>query len=269
MCVPGCRRSGRPRAVAPRVFSVARLAAAFGGERRRWRNAASPGSIDLTHTLSPAFPTFFGVPGIEIEQALHAQEGRRNVNWWRVLEHAGTHMDAPFHYRGERRRRRGDRGRTAGGPAGCRRRLGQGGAQRRLRVEQAGSRRVGRQERPAAGRLLRRDAFRLGAHVRRCREIRRQGRRRRLAFSRHRSRKPPNGCSRSAASSGLRSIRCRSIRAPRRTSGPTRSGCLPAAGVSRTSPTWTRCRPTGATLVAGVPKVQGATGAPARIFALV
>ena len=34
-------------------------------------------SIDLTHTLSPAFPTFFGVPGIEIEKRYDAQEGRR------------------------------------------------------------------------------------------------------------------------------------------------------------------------------------------------
>jgi kynurenine formamidase len=54
--------------------------------------------IDLTHTLSPAFPTFFGVPGIEIERRYRLRKDGANVNWWRVLEHAGTHLDAPLHY---------------------------------------------------------------------------------------------------------------------------------------------------------------------------
>jgi kynurenine formamidase len=54
--------------------------------------------IDLTHTLSPAFPTFFGVPGIEIERRYTLKTDGANVSWWHVLEHAGTHIDAPFHY---------------------------------------------------------------------------------------------------------------------------------------------------------------------------
>jgi kynurenine formamidase len=54
--------------------------------------------IDLAHTLSPAFPTFFGVPGIEIERRYTLRKDGANVNWWRVLEHAGTHVDAPLHY---------------------------------------------------------------------------------------------------------------------------------------------------------------------------
>jgi kynurenine formamidase len=54
--------------------------------------------IDLTHTLSPGFPTFFGTPGITIEKRFTLKKDGANVNWWHVLEHAGTHIDAPFHY---------------------------------------------------------------------------------------------------------------------------------------------------------------------------
>jgi kynurenine formamidase len=54
--------------------------------------------IDLTHTLSPEFPTFFGIPGITIERRYTLKKDGANVNWWHVLEHAGTHVDAPFHY---------------------------------------------------------------------------------------------------------------------------------------------------------------------------
>jgi kynurenine formamidase len=54
--------------------------------------------IDLTHTLSPEFPTFFGVPGIAIERRYTFRKDGANVNWWHLVEHAGTHVDAPFHY---------------------------------------------------------------------------------------------------------------------------------------------------------------------------
>jgi len=54
--------------------------------------------IDLTHTLSPEFPTFLGTPGIAIEQRYKIRKYGANVYWWHVLEHAGTHVDAPLHY---------------------------------------------------------------------------------------------------------------------------------------------------------------------------
>jgi kynurenine formamidase len=54
--------------------------------------------IDLTHTLSGEFPTFFGIPGIAIERRYTLRKDGANVSWWHVLEHAGTHVDAPFHY---------------------------------------------------------------------------------------------------------------------------------------------------------------------------
>lgn len=96
MCIPGCREAVG-RALSRRGFFGGAAAAAF---------TATPASaqrsftrvIDLTHTLSPAFPTFFGVPGIEIERRYTLERDGANVNWWHVLEHAGTHIDAPIHY---------------------------------------------------------------------------------------------------------------------------------------------------------------------------
>ena len=54
--------------------------------------------FDLTHTLTPAFPTFFGTPGITLDRRYRLKKDGANVGWWHVLEHAGTHVDAPLHY---------------------------------------------------------------------------------------------------------------------------------------------------------------------------
>ena len=56
------------------------------------------GVVDLTHTMSPDFPTFFGVPGIEIQKQYEFKKDGFNLNWWRIIEHAGTHLDAPIHF---------------------------------------------------------------------------------------------------------------------------------------------------------------------------
>ena len=54
--------------------------------------------LDLTHTMSPEFPTFFGVPGIELQKQYDYKKDGFNLNWWRIVEHAGTHLDAPIHF---------------------------------------------------------------------------------------------------------------------------------------------------------------------------
>jgi kynurenine formamidase len=55
-------------------------------------------AVDLTHTLSADFPTFFGVPGIEMQKQFDFGKDGFNLYWWRILEHAGTHFDAPIHF---------------------------------------------------------------------------------------------------------------------------------------------------------------------------
>lgn len=61
--------------------------------------AAGHGSVrDLTHTLDAAFPTYFGEPGIAIEQAFNFAEHGFNLMNMQVNEHTGTHIDAPLHF---------------------------------------------------------------------------------------------------------------------------------------------------------------------------
>jgi len=96
MCIPGCREA-IDRAISRRGFFGGATAAAFAATPAQAQRSFTK-VIDLTHTLSPAFPTFFGVPGIEIERRYTLRKDGANVNWWHVLEHAGTHIDAPIHY---------------------------------------------------------------------------------------------------------------------------------------------------------------------------
>jgi len=96
MCMPGCREA-ISRTLSRRGFFGGAAATAFVATPAQAQGSFTK-VIDLTHTLSPAFPTFFGVPGIEIERRYTLSKDGANVNWWHVLEHAGTHIDAPIHY---------------------------------------------------------------------------------------------------------------------------------------------------------------------------
>lgn len=102
MCVPGCEeavrhaltRRGLFRGAAATAFAAtAVLPQTAEAAPRRFR-----GVVDLTHTLSPEFPTFFGVPGIEMQRQAEVKKDGFNAYVWRILEHAGTHLDAPIHF---------------------------------------------------------------------------------------------------------------------------------------------------------------------------
>ncbi len=54
--------------------------------------------VDLTHTFSPAFPTYFGTPGITLNKIGDYDKDKYNLYRYEMLEHAGTHMDAPLHF---------------------------------------------------------------------------------------------------------------------------------------------------------------------------
>jgi kynurenine formamidase len=101
MCVPGCEEAVH-RALSRRGFfrGAAVTTAAFAATavtpalaQRSFKSV-----VDLTHTLSPEFPTFFGVPGIEFDKKFDFKKDGFNLNWWKVVEHCGTHMDAPIHF---------------------------------------------------------------------------------------------------------------------------------------------------------------------------
>lgn len=102
MCVPGCEQAVRA-ALSRRGFFKGSAAAAFAAtavapspvlaQERKFSRA-----VDLTHTMSPEFPTFFGVPGIEMQKQFDFKKDGFNLYWWRIVEHAGTHLDAPIHF---------------------------------------------------------------------------------------------------------------------------------------------------------------------------
>ena len=103
MCVPGCQQAVQ-RALSRRGFFQKAAAAGFAAAAVvPGAAAAAPArkfsaTVDLTHTMSPEFPTFFGVPGISMEKQFDIKKDGFNLYWWRIVEHAGTHLDAPIHF---------------------------------------------------------------------------------------------------------------------------------------------------------------------------
>ncbi|MGL4404748.1 MAG: cyclase family protein, partial [Notoacmeibacter sp.] len=59
---------------------------------------AATGTMDLTHTLSPEFPTYDGKPGIKFNKQFDFAANGYNLNELVIGEHSGTHIDAPLHF---------------------------------------------------------------------------------------------------------------------------------------------------------------------------
>jgi kynurenine formamidase len=106
MCVPGCQevvhaalsRRGFFRGAVATGFAAAAVEPAMAKRAPRAAARTFKAVVDLTHTMSPEFPTFFGVPGIELQKQFDFKKDGFNLNWWRLVEHAGTHLDAPLHF---------------------------------------------------------------------------------------------------------------------------------------------------------------------------
>ena len=116
MCVPGCQealhatlsRRGFFRGAAAAGFAASAVVPADAQPNAAGKAEVAAGAaraqhqfktvVDLTHTMSPEFPTFFGVPGIELQKQFDFKKDGFNLNWWRIVEHAGTHLDAPIHF---------------------------------------------------------------------------------------------------------------------------------------------------------------------------
>jgi len=103
MCAPGCYEAVR-RHLSRRGFlrGAAAGAAAFVATAEPNVGLAQPASfsrvVDLTHTLAPGFPTFTGAPYLKLEQRMFLDRDGYNVLEWTLLEHVGTHLDAPIHF---------------------------------------------------------------------------------------------------------------------------------------------------------------------------
>ena len=54
--------------------------------------------VDLTHALGPDFPTYDGGSDLGMETLVTLAKDGYNMKRWRLVEHTGTHMDAPIHF---------------------------------------------------------------------------------------------------------------------------------------------------------------------------
>lgn len=101
MCVPGCLEHvqaglGRRRFLSASALAGAALMSGHPAAAAETRSFAKV--VDLTHPLSPEFPTFFGKPGIAFEDQLTFAKDKVNLKVWTLNEHTGTHIDSPFHF---------------------------------------------------------------------------------------------------------------------------------------------------------------------------
>jgi kynurenine formamidase len=102
MCVPGCqeivgRRLSR-RGFFTGLGATAAAATVFQASAVPAHAAAFSRAVDLTHVLTPDFPSFSGIPAIEIKPKYVIDRDGYNLNIWTLEEHVGTHMDAPLHF---------------------------------------------------------------------------------------------------------------------------------------------------------------------------
>src|SRR5262249_25490676 len=74
-----------------------RAAAERPGEKR---TLAADKVLDLTHPLSPAFPIWPGPANfpIRVTNTATAAKDGYYANKWELVEHHGTHLDAPAHF---------------------------------------------------------------------------------------------------------------------------------------------------------------------------
>jgi kynurenine formamidase len=103
MCVPGCMEAVHGRLTRRGLFGLgAAGAAAATFQAVPVPARAAPASftkvIDLTHTLTRDFPTYPGIPAIEIKPKYVIDKNGYNLNIWTLEEHVGTHMDVPLHF---------------------------------------------------------------------------------------------------------------------------------------------------------------------------
>jgi kynurenine formamidase len=114
MCVPGTREVVLKR-LSRRDFFKATVALAAGtmipAPALRVAASGSRGvdlaevvgkpfkrAVDLTHVITEDFPTYFGTQNLDIETLYSYDPDGFNMFRWHLVEHTGTHMDAPFHF---------------------------------------------------------------------------------------------------------------------------------------------------------------------------
>ena len=157
MCIAGCERAVREAMTRRGFFTGA--AARRGLSRRSWQAVLPPrrrgASPRWSTSPTPCRRNFRPSTASRASRCSGNSRFKKdgyNLNWWRVSEHVGTHMDAPIPFLRARRDGGQARDRATRGAARGRRHRLQGRAGSRLPAVARRSRRVGDEERPAAGR---------------------------------------------------------------------------------------------------------------------
>lgn len=103
MCPPGCLET-ICRHVTQRGVLKGGIAMAAASAVPVAGAAAAPAARsftdvhDLTHPLFEGFPTFDGSKWFTMEPVFRYAKDKLNINRWTLMEHTGTHMDAPVHF---------------------------------------------------------------------------------------------------------------------------------------------------------------------------
>ena len=104
MCSPSVIESALAGVSRREAFGVAAailagaLPCASRGTAAENRTIAADKVLDLTHTLSPAFPIWPGNAPIKVTNTATPAKDGYYANRWELAEHHGTHLDAPAHF---------------------------------------------------------------------------------------------------------------------------------------------------------------------------
>ena len=106
MCPPGCLHSicetATRRGLLKTGFTLGVGALAMGAAKPAFAATPAPVTInnmvDLSHALYEGFPTFSGDKWFTVENIVNFKKDKVNLNRWTIMEHTGTHMDAPIHF---------------------------------------------------------------------------------------------------------------------------------------------------------------------------
>lgn len=107
MCVPGCHAAVHSHLNRRGLFKAGAAALTAGALASASRPAKAKGVrvfnrvVDLTHTLTPDFPTYIPDWVLGVEQMTTFAENGFNTRRYTMVEHCGTHIDAPIHFAAE------------------------------------------------------------------------------------------------------------------------------------------------------------------------
>lgn len=104
MCPPGCLHS-----ICENASRRGLLKTGFAVTAGAVATALSPSSalaapmtfnetVDMSHALYEGFPTMGGDKWFTVENIVNYAKDKVNLNRWTLMEHTGTHMDAPIHF---------------------------------------------------------------------------------------------------------------------------------------------------------------------------